>query len=366
METYIKTNQYPTKGSHFSKLATRQSRILVYYIFRILPQVNKLLSKWEREAKLCSEAELRQQALASLDSKAFHCQGGAVFAIPCNNRETVLKLIVAYQTICDYLDNLCDRAGSTDGRAFLQLHQALIDALTPGKEQEDYYRYFPLKDDGTYLEKLIRECRLCIEKLPSYFMVYDELMRLVDYYIQLQVKKHLALECRENDLINWVNEKLQEYPEIYWQEFAAASGSTLAVFALFDLASRKNLKREHIKQSIEAYFPWICGLHILLDYLIDQTEDREGGDLNFTFYYKNHEEMLARLKLFVREAHRCTEISESQAFDKTVVEGLLAMYLSDSKVKKEKMQAIAAELLNESGAGARRTYRICSLVRKVL
>lgn len=366
METYIKTNKYPTEVSDFARLDTRQSRILAYYILRILPQVNKLLKKWEREAKLCSESELRQQVLASLHSKAFHCQGGAVFAVPCKNRGTVLKLIVAYQTICDYLDNLCDRAGSTDGRAFLQLHKALIDALTPGKDQEDYYRCFPLKNDGDYLNKLVKECRLCIEKLPSYFMVYDELKKLVDYYIQLQVKKHLALECRENDLINWANEHLREYPEIYWQEFAAASGSTLAVFALFDLASRKHLKKETIKQTVDAYFPWICGLHILLDYLIDQAEDREGGDLNFTFYYKNHEEMLARLKLFVREAHRCTVISESQAFNKTVVEGLLAMYLTDSKVKKEKLQAVAAELLNESGAGARRTHRICSIVRKVL
>jgi len=42
----------------------------------------------------------------------------------------------------------------------------------------------------------------------------------------------------------------------------------------------QNLSDE-LTQVKNSYFPWVQGLHILLDYLIDQEEDRINGDLNF-------------------------------------------------------------------------------------
>ena len=88
-----------------------RSAILFTYIVNTLPRVKKLLRHWEAEACRCQDPELRKQARASLQHKAFHCQGGAVYAVNCRQmQDTVLRLIIAYQTICDYLDNLCDRA----------------------------------------------------------------------------------------------------------------------------------------------------------------------------------------------------------------------------------------------------------------
>lgn len=40
-----------------------------------------------------------------------------------------VKFIVAFQTISDYLDNLCDRVEVNDEQAFRQLHLAITDAL---------------------------------------------------------------------------------------------------------------------------------------------------------------------------------------------------------------------------------------------
>lgn len=344
-----------------------QARLLYHYIRYTLPEVKKSLNRWKREASFCVDPELRQQALNSICGKDFHCQGGAVFAVPYPDREEpLLRLIVAYQTLCDYLDNLCDRADCLNGHAFRELHESLIDALTPGGAKHDYYRTYPYHSDGGYIDKMVAECRSCLQQLPSYNLVQHEIMKLTGLYIDLQVKKHIDWEVREKTLIEWANVGLDEYPQIYWNEFAAAAGSTLAVFALLGLASRDKVSPGEIQTTLNTYFPWICGLHILLDYFIDQEEDRQGGDLNFTFYYPNQGIMINRFKTFIREAHgRASRLSRT-GFIKTVIEGLLAMYFSDPKVKKQGIQNVTRELIEESGRGALRTYHLCSLVRKFL
>ncbi|KUG02881.1 hypothetical protein ASZ90_019747 [hydrocarbon metagenome] len=290
-----------------------------------------------------------------------------MFALPFPaRRQELITLIVAYQTICDYLDNLCDRCGCTDGRAFKQLHLALIDALTPGQDYADYYKYYPYKDDSGYLNKLVDECRCCLNSLPSWGVVQEESLQLAELYCNLQIYKHLMVEIREETLKEWVAAESKAFPCLYWQEFAAACGSTLAVFNLMGLASKDELHIDEVRANLKAYFPWICSLHILLDYFIDRQEDTAGGDLNFTFYYENSDEVINRLKLLVRQSHRSISGLPESAFPKTVIEGLLAMYLSDRKIKEQGLDRAARELLAESGPPALRTYRICKIVRKFM
>lgn len=354
--------------SSFSHRSIRgQKSIMARYIFAILPLVKKQLNRWGQTAEECPNDELRRQALLSIKHKDFHCQGGAVFALAApGQREELTALIVAYQTICDYLDNLCDRAGCTDGKAFQKLHLALTVALTPGKAHADYYQYYPYQDDGGYLQQLADECQYRLGQLPSWPLVQEESLYLAELYSKLQIYKHLGVDIREQQLKDWVMTESLPYPGLYWQEFAAACGSTLALFALMGLAAQPNLSAEEAKASLKTYFPWICSLHILLDYFIDRQEDLEGGDLNFTFYYQNQQEMLERLKYLVRQSHRCARKLPDNALAKTVVEGLLALYLSDAKVKQQGMGPKAAELLAESGPPASRSYQLCRVVRKFL
>jgi len=344
----------------------QQMKILYHYITRILPQVKSLLAYWHRQAQEIKNPELKEQALRSLCYKDFHCQGGAVFAVPLAGDQTLLKVIVAYQTLCDYLDNLCDRTECTDGKAFRQLHKSLLDALSPGNTPQDYYAEYPYQDDNGYINKLVAECQTGLSKLPGYTMIKEDLLELAQLYISLQVYKHVAPQEREEILKQWANAHLAAYPFLMWQEFAAATGSTLAIFALLKLAAYADISREKYRRTVQCYFPWICGLHILLDYFIDQEEDRQGGDLNFVFYYRNQEEMLDRLKYFIQKSHQTAVESDNPVFVKTIIEGLLAMYLTDGKIKQQGFQKLAAELMDESGSGAWRTYRICSLVRKIL
>lgn len=349
------------KRCHFSSAA-----VLVRYISKIIPSVNQLLREWELKACLCCNPELRLHALNSIRFKAFHCYGGAVYAILDKEREnTLIRLIVAYQTLCDYLDNLCDRAGSTDGHAFRLLHKSLINALTPREEVVDYYRLYSLQGDGGYINKLIDECHNCISKLAGYNVVHPFVLELVEWYIELQVRKHINVDKREEYLQQWAAEKLKESPQIMWQEYAAASGSTLAVFCLLGLAANRHVNQEDCREVVNSYFPWICGLHILLDYLIDRQEDLEGGDLNFTFYYQDQEEMINRLKYYTVNSYLQAALLPEPSFHQTIVSGLLAMYLTDYKVKQQGMEKLAEELIAQGGPHCRFICRLCRIVRRL-
>ncbi len=82
---------------------------------RVLPRVEAHVHHWRAQAQTIPSDELRKQALASIESKAFHCAGGGMYALLAGERHSeAVRFIVAFKTIIDYLDNLCDRSTSLD------------------------------------------------------------------------------------------------------------------------------------------------------------------------------------------------------------------------------------------------------------
>ncbi len=330
----------------------RQPWQLLYRMYRhVQPTLEAEFSAWYKQAQGIPDPELRKQALASMETKKFHCQGGAVYAAQVVSYVPVIvPLIVAYQTISDYLDNLCDRSTSLDPHDFRQLHLSMQDALTPGAPLQDYYRFRTEKDDGGYLSALVLACQTYINQLPSYDKIKPHVLYLSRLYSDLQVYKHIAHDQREANLLDWWERHQNRYPQIYWQEFSAVTGSTIGIFALFCLATDPELREQTITSVIDAYFPWICGLHILLDYLIDLEEDRLGGDLNFVSYYRSEHEATERLKFFVQQAKASVEGLPNSAFHRMIVDGLVAFYLADRKVNRSqpRIYTIARQLMKQA------------------
>jgi tetraprenyl-beta-curcumene synthase len=108
------------------------------------------------------------------------------------------------------------------------------------------------------------------------------------------------------------------------------------------------------------------GLHILLDYLIDQEEDRAGRDLNFCSYYPADEVMAKRLVHFYRQAHGGLSRLPLAKFHRMMSAGLLAMYLADKKVyRQERVQKIAREMIRVGGGSAFFFYIVCWTYRRM-
>ncbi|MDU2064247.1 MAG: tetraprenyl-beta-curcumene synthase family protein [Sporomusaceae bacterium] len=355
--------------------------LLLRLIGQNFPLVKQKLAFWQKSACEQLEPRLRHEALSSLRQKQFHCLGGSVFSLyPGVKRQELTEFIVAFQTISDYLDNLCDRLGPMEAKCFAQLHEAMLRAVTPKAPQIDYYALYPITCDRGYLYDLVSACQKVLSNLPAYDQVQQDVYEFTRLYVELQTYKHLTVGKREPALTAWNEQHSNTYPELIGYEFAAAAGSTLAIFYLCALASQPALPREKITAAKTLYFPTICALHILLDYYIDREEDRLHNDLNFFSAYDSLLQGEKRLHFFVTEAYRQTESLQTMMaitpsslsvplsrkeilFTKTVISGLLALYLSDEKISTKQEKALRSKLLSASSE-AKFFYYLCLILRR--
>lgn len=330
------------------------------HLTAILPLVDRELLAWRRRAEAIPDPVLRHLALSSIDAKRFHCEGGSVFAAwEPRSAPEIVRFIVALQTISDYLDNLCDRTESGRADDFRTLHEAMIDAVSLDRPVAgEYYRLHPRSEDGGYLEALVATCRDTLRRFPRFSGVAEEVLRLVGLYNDLQVYKHVSSVDPLPGLKAWFARHRERYPFLHWWEFAAASGSTLGVFALIAEAARPR-PREDQQRLLAAYFPWVCGLHILLDYFIDQEEDRRERDVNLVSFYPDKKTMAARIGWMLGGSIRETAGLRDAAFHRTVIEGLLGLYLTDPKVEEQGYTWAARSWIGQAGWRAGVFYRIC-------
>lgn len=317
----------------------------------ILPTVHYYLDGWKKKAQLIPNEELRKQALASIKTKTFHCEGGSILALLSHSYvEECIEFIVAYQTISDYLDNLCDRSTSLDPKDFCMLHQSMKDALSVHAKLKNYYQYREDQDDGGYLNELVMTCQRILSEIDNYPIIADYLLELCGYYCELQVHKHVKKEERVPRLEQWFEQYRPSLPDMKWYEFSACAGSTLGIFCLVAYAFQPGFTKSIAAKIKNGYFPYVQGLHILLDYFIDQEEDELEGDLNFCSYYKSKKEMMDRLAHFVSEADKNLKDIPNENFHKLINRGLLGLYLSDEKVLVHKdLGKLAKKLIKKGG-----------------
>ncbi|MCL5981063.1 MAG: tetraprenyl-beta-curcumene synthase family protein, partial [Firmicutes bacterium] len=153
-------------------------------------------------------------------------------------------------------------------------------------------------------------------------------------------------------------------PGVTWWEFAAAAGSTLGIFALSARAAAGTAGGREVAGLLSGYFPWVCGLHILLDYFIDLDEDETYNDLNFVSYYPSPRDAEEGLLRFLREALQSVESLPRPAFHGMVVSGLLALYLSDPKALAPARKKTAQRLLRAGGPEVLHLHRVCLGLRR--
>src|ERR1044071_6039016 len=117
------------------------------------------LRGWRSLARRIPDPVLRADALASLE-KRYYVDGAALFWIlPARRDRELLALLVAYQTIANYLDCASERGAAHRGAPGKSLMLALVDAVDVGGLAHDYYADHPWSDDGGYLAALVERCR---------------------------------------------------------------------------------------------------------------------------------------------------------------------------------------------------------------
>lgn len=304
----------------------------------------------------------------------------------------------------------------------MKLHEAMLCAVDPERPMGNFYSQYPAQDDGGYLMQLAATSQEVLTRPENYSAVKPLATFLTRLYSEMQSIKHLSPGIRDTLMEQWFalysGKKLPDDAAVYklssgqpgfavgnlehsapacfvtnfacqvgslkWWEFGAAAGSTLAIFALIAYASldgsggrrsgsgggqgsgaigHKQSGRRSGHCIACAYFPPVCALHILLDYFIDQEEDRESGDLNFVSYYDSAGDAVDALNRFTCVSLEMTRNLPESWFHKAVIRGLLAMYFSDSKVRSCGLGSFANQLTTLSGARLLRV--MCALTRAI-
>jgi len=149
------------------KVPARLTTLITKIFLQVRPRVHHYLDGWRRFAEAIPDTELRRQALMSITTKAFHCEGGSIYALLAGPHfDETLRFIIAYQTISDYLDNLCDRSTSLNPEDFRMLHRSMLHALTPASSLDDYYALHREQNDGGYLAASLQPARRYWEIFP--------------------------------------------------------------------------------------------------------------------------------------------------------------------------------------------------------
>lgn len=332
-----------------------------------LPAVAREVNAWRARALQIPEPAIRADALSALERKRGHTDGAALFwIIPRARSLPLLRLLVAYQVILDFLDSANERGaqvGQANGR---QLHLALIDALDPERPISDYYRHHPWREDGGYLPALVESCRANCARLPSYTQIRTLLIQEATRAQVLainhepnpvrrdaELRAWAARERRERyEAVRGLSEKSENHQEseVHWCELPGAASASLTIHALLALAAEPGCTDLDAALTRSVYFPWAAAATAMLDSYVDQVEDAINGDHIYIAHYDTPELAEQRIRSLIQRS--LTEACELPSGERhaLIIASMVAMYLSKDSARTDKMRATTASFINAGGS----------------
>jgi tetraprenyl-beta-curcumene synthase len=329
-----------------------------------LRAVSHEIHAWQRRASMIPDAPIREDALDSIERKRGHTDGAALFWILPQRRDlNLLRLLVAYEIIWDFLDCVNERgacAGETNGR---QLHLALIEALDPEAPISDYYRYHPWRDDGGYLRALVDTCRRSCAALPSYARIRPLAVREATRAQVLALNHDTDPERRDAALRDWVAREFCGEQECSWFELSGAASASLTVHAFLALAAEPRCSDSDVVDTYSAYFPWLSAATTMLDSYVDQEEDALNGDHRYIAHYPSRAAAGRRVcELVTRSAQEARRLRNGHRHA-VIAACMVAMYLSKDSARTPAMRASTASLVRAGGSLTRLLLPILRLWR---
>jgi tetraprenyl-beta-curcumene synthase len=321
-------------------------RVQLPYWLRIYPQARRELAAWERRATRMPHGMPRELALGKLAGEGLNAEGAALFAVlaPARQRPRVVRLLVAFQVLYDYLDALNEQPAFADLRTGRQLHLALTDAVLPNQPMSDYYGDSSEVRDGGYVQALTGECRRLVRTLPAAEACRDALVRATRRCAEAQSRNHASLLLGESPLIQWSVTQSADGGDGLWWELAAGGVSSLAVHALLASAANPACTSKDARELDAAYFPAICALSTLLDSLADYHRDARTANRSFVSYYRDADHAAERLvAIAARAGERIKAVRDSRTHA-IILAAIVAYYLSSDSTQ-DGFPAVAAKSL---------------------
>jgi tetraprenyl-beta-curcumene synthase len=304
------------------------------YWLIVFPAVRGELRRLRESAREIPDAGTRALALEAL-GKRENIEGAAAYAAftPRRWRKETMHALVAFQAAYSYTDTLSEQPGADHAANARRLHEGLRAALDPSMEHLDYFEHGPRHEDGGYLLALLDSCRLSVAQLPAYPLVATAAQQAAERIAAFQSLSSTPSETERSRLERWAGDWADHDQPLSWWEMAAACGSSLPVHALIAAAADPTLQPQEAKAVADAYFPWIGGVHSMLDSLVDREEDADSLQLSLIGCYPGMPAAaagVARMASRARDAARGLPGGRGHA---VILAGMVAFYLHAGRQK---------------------------------
>ncbi len=327
---------------------------------------------WKSRAAAIPDRALREDALVALARKRDNIDGAALLWILSPRRsQSLLRLLVGYEAMADFLDNANERAaamGVTNGR---QLHRALVEAIDPATPNTDYYLHNLWRQDGGYLCALVQACRMSCVGLPAYRQVRRSALAAAEL-VSVQALNHEPdPHRRESALRAWAARPLSvNDDDTYWFERTAAASAWLTVLALLAVAAKPGCD-EHEGEKVSASYFWISLTAAMLDSYADRADDLADDGHCYIGHYPTEQIAVERVREVVRRATREARALRDGHRHAVITACMIAMYLSKDSALAPQARMATLSLVRAGGPLARlllpllRVWRIAYTLRSV-
>ena len=319
-----------------------------------LRDVSREVERWRILAVSIPDESLRRDALAAMDRKRANIDGAALFwTLPRLRSKELLRLLVAYEILADFLDCASERGAGAGIRNGLQLHRALVDALNPRTELSDYYRHHPWTADGGYARSLVETCRHVCARMPSYDAVRPLATRAARLAQVLALNHETNAVRRDTALRAWAETYFPGRHELAWFEWAGGASAWLTILALLALAAEPGRTRLDAERVYSGYLPWLSLAGTMLDSYGDMGEDAASGAHSYIAHYNSPDDAIQRLGEIIRRALKEADALRDGARHVVIASSMIAMYLSKDSVRTPDTRALTASITSSAGSLAR-------------
>lgn len=339
------------------------ARAALAYWTGVFPRVCLHVARWRRRARRIPDPQLRRMVLESL-AKRGNIEGAAAFAAfaPRRHRASVTHASSAFQAAYNLLDILGEQPSAdpvADGR---RLHEALVYSLDPAAEPLDWYEHHPRGDDAGYLDRVLDGCRGALAELPNFAAVAPSARAAATRIVAFQSLNLSESQGDHQALEQWAREATPPGAGLQWWETAAAAGSSLGVHVLIAAAAEPELERGEVAALDRAYFPWIGGLHSLLDNLIDKREDEAAGHRSLVEYY-GPQRTAERMRWLAVQATQLAEGLPHGRRHVVILAAMIGNYLSTDEAHSAELKPVSESVLATVGTLQRPTMLVFKLRR---
>jgi tetraprenyl-beta-curcumene synthase len=313
--------------------------------------VRREVRRWRALAAQIPDPILRADAVTSLDDKRYYLDGAALFwTLPSRRDGELLALLVAYQTIANYLDYASERGAEHRGASAGSLMQALVDAVDVDAPIHDYYVDHPWTDDGGYLRALVLRCRRACTALPRYEDARALLVREAHRGLALELCHDPDPRRRDEALARFAVREFGPVPGASWFELAGAATSLLAVIVVLALAADETSTDRDFHAALAVYSPWAGTLSLMLDSYIDQVRDVGTNSWSAIAYYPDAMTGRRRIAELIDRVLRDVARLRHGSRHTVIVCAMVAMYLTSDDAVSGPMAGDAHRLRRSGGA----------------